>query len=1069
MVRIIRICPALTAAIVFIASLSFVSCRQPVTLEEYVDGPEGKALTIEPDTLSLNQNESGNFTASGGVPPYSFSIKSGEGSIDAQTGDFTSGSQTGLTVVLLSDSAGLSDEAQIYTLGSGGEALLLSPQNLTLLTGSTFSFTASGGTAPYTFTVTSGSGTIDGGTGFYTAPGAASTETISLSDSVGGVSTATVNVVSSFSDVDYEVSALNNTSATTVAGDPLDGNFTITNIDTSDGTQTVKWDVYISRDDAVYSADDLLVDMGSTGFLTAGGSTVINFSGGWASSAGNYYLIARISSSDDISNLANNTVAGGVVTLSAPPAADVDYRLATVPAGGGTVTEGDGISETFSVENIGTATGAQNVYWTAYVSSDAILDTAVDTVVDVDSLAPLAGGASSGAQTIGGTWPYSSGSYYLIISLSNSEDTNNANDQSPSTAAFTVSEPDIDYVVNSVSSTGDPALAGGAISETLTIRNSGTYAGSDAVYWTAYISSDATLDNPGDTPVDSGSISGLGAGATSASLNIDNGNWPNIASSATYYLIVDISASDELSTATANNTGSAAFTVNVPDIDYVVDSISSGGTPADIATAISETLVIRNAGADAGSADVLWSAYISDDTVLDGTDTLMDTGTTPALSGGDTLSPGISLSGTWPAQAGQFYILVTLSAADETDTLNNSGASSAFTLNAPGEIDYVVQNLSSNYTLVDLGDPVSETFDIVNVGGVTGAANVNWEVFLSTDKALDGGDWSVGTGLTGPVASGSPATDLSVNATWLDLPTGPGPGSYYMIVELTAGDETITGNNTAWCGPFTVSSPPDYIIASPSVASADFGGQPNEDMTTIGAHSFQIQESAGQDGKQVISWMAYISSDQVLDTGSDSFLESGTLSPLSSGTTSPVITLSAGTCTLPATAGHYYVIYQISSDDDEDSGNNTYVSPVVHVWEPAGHSETETNGDDGYVYDAFALLNSGDSLTINGTVDEEGLWDNYLISLGPGVTEVNASLTWSSGKDDLDMGLFIDGSLSAIDTSADTAADSEPAAPPYLFSGLDPALDYQIGVNSYLAGGTSNATGDPYTLVISVP
>ena len=126
--------------------------------------------------------------------------------------------------------------------------------------------------------------------------------------------------------MDYAVSAVTDTSPTTIGGDPLSGSFTLTNTGSSDGSADVEWKVYVSLGNTVVGTDDQLVDMSSTEpALTAGESVVVNFSGDWPTAAGTYYLIAEAEASLDITNTANNEDASTGITLTDMPPADVDY------------------------------------------------------------------------------------------------------------------------------------------------------------------------------------------------------------------------------------------------------------------------------------------------------------------------------------------------------------------------------------------------------------------------------------------------------------------------------------------------------------------------------------------------------------------------------------------------------------------------------------------------------------------------------------------------------------------------------------------------------------------------
>jgi hypothetical protein len=76
-----------------------------------------------------------------------------------------------------------------------GGALRISPVGATVVVGETCGFLASGGTPPYSFTVFSGSGSIDADSGLYTAPSSPANEIIQVQDSRGATSQATATVI----------------------------------------------------------------------------------------------------------------------------------------------------------------------------------------------------------------------------------------------------------------------------------------------------------------------------------------------------------------------------------------------------------------------------------------------------------------------------------------------------------------------------------------------------------------------------------------------------------------------------------------------------------------------------------------------------------------------------------------------------------------------------------------------------------------------------------------------------------------------------------------------------------
>jgi hypothetical protein len=74
--------------------------------------------------------------------------------------------------------------------GQTGGALAITPVSVVVSVGQACTFTATGGAPPYTFSVVSGSGTIDSGTGVYSAPAIPSSDAIDVTDSAGATAEA---------------------------------------------------------------------------------------------------------------------------------------------------------------------------------------------------------------------------------------------------------------------------------------------------------------------------------------------------------------------------------------------------------------------------------------------------------------------------------------------------------------------------------------------------------------------------------------------------------------------------------------------------------------------------------------------------------------------------------------------------------------------------------------------------------------------------------------------------------------------------------------------------------------
>src|SRR5688572_10628667 len=94
--------------------------------------------------------------------------------------------------------------------GVAGQALVAASSSSSIAAGGTTTFSVIGGTAPYNWTVTSGGGTLNSSTGasvVYTASNTAGLAYVTVSDSAGHTTSASVNVVGSTTGTPVDSSA----------------------------------------------------------------------------------------------------------------------------------------------------------------------------------------------------------------------------------------------------------------------------------------------------------------------------------------------------------------------------------------------------------------------------------------------------------------------------------------------------------------------------------------------------------------------------------------------------------------------------------------------------------------------------------------------------------------------------------------------------------------------------------------------------------------------------------------------------------------------------------------------
>ena len=500
----------------------------------------------------------------------------------------------------------------------------------------------------------------------------------------------------------------------------------------------------------------------------------------------------------------------------------------------------------------------------------------------------------------------------------------------------------------------------------------------------------------------------------------------------------------------------AAAEFIVSTVDYVVSVAPSGGNRAG-GTKMTEAFTIRNAGQDDGTATLSWTAHISTDPSFSADDPVVASG---SIAGG--LAAGESslqtVTGTWP-DSGVRYLIIRLDAFDDAYTANNIVSSAPYFVGDPLILDYVPMDLSMRYPIVTTSSPISETFAVVNVGGVSGTQPITWVAYASP-LTMPNPAHEVGRGTLDPLPGGGAVSGITVTGLWPST-----RGDYHLIVEVDAPDEAYPGDYVVSAGTFRVNKPPDYEFQAVTFESADYGGNPGELLTVsssshggVAAHTFEIVEINGAPGQQSIQWSLDRSRGGLLDDG-DTYLHGGVIAPLAAEGTSGTITLPSD-LRLPATPGRYYYLLRLTAGDDGNPWNDTYAVGPVHVWSTSIANTSITT--DWSTHDHFVQLNSGDQVVVTGQINETGFWDRFPIRAGAGVSELRMWVEWTAVQVNIDLRVH-DGHYAHLAESVETGSGREPGT-----GTLDVAVNefehYAIDVDSVNA--TGGQVGQPYTLTI---
>jgi plastocyanin len=161
-------------------------------------GDSSTVLNISPRSITLTVGDEVTFDANGGSGTYTFSKVNGVGSIVSSTGVYTAPGSAGLATIRVTDSNGSIDEATVRVNSDDDEVdsdLEISPTSLTLSVSETHTFSSSGGATPYSYSVLSGSGSVNSSTGLYTAPATVGNATIRVTDAQGNTSDCGVTIL----------------------------------------------------------------------------------------------------------------------------------------------------------------------------------------------------------------------------------------------------------------------------------------------------------------------------------------------------------------------------------------------------------------------------------------------------------------------------------------------------------------------------------------------------------------------------------------------------------------------------------------------------------------------------------------------------------------------------------------------------------------------------------------------------------------------------------------------------------------------------------------------------------
>jgi subtilisin family serine protease len=516
--------------------------------------------------------------------------------------------------------------------------------------------------------------------------------------------------------------------------------------------------------DGTYNVPALASGATSTGPVTTGVPANVT--------PGYYFVFVKVDADgvETETSESNNTYLGGLVTIGP----DLTITSFGAPAA---AEAGSPIVVTDAVINLGGGGTAASMT-RFYLSTNSVLDAGDFLLPGGRTVPALAPGASStGSVSLMIPSTTQTGSYYLIAKA-------DGDNTQPETAETNNTASRVlliggDLIVSAL--TAPSAAAPGAtiqIGETTTNQRSGVIGPSTT---RIYLSANSVLD-ASDQLLTSRQVPALAGGASSAvSVSVD---LPTASGIGVYYLIAKADADNAVQeTDDTNNTTTRAIQIG-GDLTVSTLTVQVQGTGG--------ALIINDTTTNSGGSTVAPSVtrfYLSTDSILDASDTMLGERPVPSLDG------GVSSGGTTTVAAvgaGVYYVIARADADNvvtETQETNNTTVRQ-LTIGA----DLLVAGLSVP-SVITAGGTVTAIDIAQNAGGNTSAPSTT-RFYLSVNPSFDGGDVQLaGSRAVPALAPGA----LNLGTTAITVPAGTAAGFYYVIAVADADGVIIEiqeNNNT---------------------------------------------------------------------------------------------------------------------------------------------------------------------------------------------------------------------------------------------------------------------------------
>lgn len=585
-----------------------------------------------------------------------------------------------------------------------------------------------------------------------------------------------------------------------------------------------------------------------------------------------------------------------VVIKSDELLSDLMISALTVPA-----TAGDGqciiITETTKNVGAGIADASQTQF---FLSANSALD-ASDLSLGGRVVPTLAAGASSIASTTVTIPNGTAGIWYIIAKADAGNIVTESLESNNAAPRMIRIGPDLDITALSA-----PAMAGAGHSIVITETTKNVGAGTAGPSLTQYVFSADGAYDPSDILIGSRSLPALAAGegsTGSTTVTVPQGT------ATGSWVILARADSDGLVTETSESNNTYVQPIKIgPDLDITVLS-APPTVAAGQSIVINETT--KNVGGDTALPS-LTQFFLSANSILDTSDTLIGSRSLPALEAGAASSGSTSAAIPQGTTTGTWYIIARADSEGVVAEISENNNTSFQSIKLGPDLG--VASLSAP-AMASAGQSLVITEATKNSGGDTAGPTLT-QFYLSSNSAYDFSDPLIGSRSVPTLPAGA----SSAGSTTVTIPQDTMAGTWYILAKADGEGVVVETSESNNASSRSIKIGPDLDITAFSAPATALAGQ-----------SIVITETIKNIGAGIAApclTLFYLSADGAVD-GDDILIGSRSVPALaggatSSGSTTVVIPQGMG-------AGTWYIIGKADGESvvpETSEGNNTYVKSI---------------------------------------------------------------------------------------------------------------------------------------------